>query len=161
MRKSPVLALLGVSLLVLGTGCNAAIEAGPATEASTVIEDGPESCIDWVHFESLQEQFNQAALVLIGTPAGQEGETPAYGSKGRTHLIDVEKILKGDPGAKPLRISSMPQTCSDGGAYPDGDPLENGQRMIIFATALDSEWFTMTPAQGVLPFDQDAELPFR
>lgn len=143
------MAQVGISLLVLGTGC------------SGVPRSVAETCMEWVHFETPQEQFDQATVVLIGKPAGRDGETPVYGYNAQTHLIDVEKVLKGDPGTAPLRISSMPQTCSGDGAYQDGDPLDKSQRMIIFATDLNGEWFTITPTQGALPLDQGKPLPFQ
>lgn len=133
---------------VLVTGCS--ILPGSTTE----------TCVDWVHFETPQEQFDNAAMVLIGKPAGRDGETSAYGYKAQTHLVNVEKILKGDPGVGPVRISSMPQTCGNGESYPHGDPLDSSRRMIIFAAKQGGEWFTMTPAQGVLLYDQGTELPF-
>ncbi|MDQ1058773.1 hypothetical protein QFZ23_002674 [Arthrobacter globiformis] len=54
----------------------------------------------------------------------------------------------------------MPQTCTGGESYPNGDPLDTNQRVLIFATEQDREWFTMTPDQGVVPFEQGAPLPF-
>jgi hypothetical protein len=74
--------------------------------------------------------------------------------------VEVAQDHKGDPGAEPVRISSMPQTCTGGESYPEGDPLDTRQRIVIFATKQGGEWFTMTPSQGVLPFPQGTELPF-
>jgi len=56
-------------------------------------------------------------VVLTGKSVGQVGETAIYGSKATTHIVEVEEVLKGDPGDGNLRISSMPQTCSRGGSY--------------------------------------------
>ena len=119
-----------------------------------------QTCVDWVRFETPQDQYNKAGVVLIGKSVRHVGETSIYGSKATTHLVEVEQVLKGDPGDGNLRISSMPQTCSGSESYLDGDPLDTAQRVIIFATKQGGEWFTMTPAQGVLPFQQGAELPF-
>jgi len=99
-------------------------------------------------------------MVLIGKSVSQVGETTIYGSQATTHLVEVERVLKGDPGDGNLRISSMPPTCTVGESYPDGDPLDTAERVIIFATKQGAEWFTMTPAQGVLPFPQGSNLPF-
>lgn len=98
--------------------------------------------------------------MLIGKSVSQAGETSIYGSKVTTHLVDFEQVLKGNFGDGNLRISSMPQTCSGSESYLDGDLLDTAQRVIIFATKQGGEWFAMTPAQGVLPFQQGAELPF-
>lgn len=148
MRANTALTQVVIVFSVLGTGCS--IVPGNSTE----------TCVDWVHFETPQKQFDNAAMVLIGMPAGKDGETSAYGYKAQTHLVDVEKILKGNPGAGPVRISSMPQTCGNGDSYPNGDPLDTSRRMIIFTTNQGGEWFTMTPTQGVLLLDQGAKLPF-
>lgn len=131
---------------------------GPAS--SLVPGGGTVACVDWVRFETPQDQYNKASVLLIGKSVSQAGETSIYGSKARTHLVEVEQVLKGHPGDGNVRISSMPQTCSGGESYLDGDPLGTTQRVIIFATKQGGEWFTMTPAQGVLPFQHGAELPF-
>lgn len=53
------------------------------------------------------------------------------------------------------------KSVSTGGeSYPEGDPLDTRQRIVIFATKQGGEWFTMTPSQGVLSFPQGTELPF-
>ncbi|WP_284981620.1 hypothetical protein [Arthrobacter sp. efr-133-TYG-118] len=98
--------------------------------------------------------------MLIGKSVGEVGLTTIYGSKAATHLLEVEQVLKGNPGEGNLRISSMPQTCFGSESYLDGDPLDTSQRVIIFETKQGGEWFTMTPAQGVLPFPKDSKLPF-
>jgi hypothetical protein len=120
----------------------------------------PVACIDWVRFETPQDQYDKAGVVLIGKSVSHAGETSIYGSKATTHFVEVELVLKGDPGDGNLRISSMPPTCTGGESYPDGDPLDTNQRVIIFATKQGADWFTMTPAQGVVPFQQGTELPF-
>lgn len=79
---------------------------------------------------------------------GEDGETNIYGYLARIHLVEAESVLKGETGPEPLRIASMPVTCSGGTSYPDGDPLDGNQRMLIYANQQDGYWFTMTPAQG-------------
>ncbi len=99
-------------------------------------------------------------MVLIGKSVSRVGETSIYGHKATTHLVEVEQVLKGDPGSGNLHISSMPPTCTGDESYPGGDPLDPNQRVIIFAAKQGGEWFTTTPAQGVLPFPRNSELPF-
>jgi hypothetical protein len=99
-------------------------------------------------------------VVLIGRSVSRSGETSIYGSKAATHVVEVEQVLKGGPGEGSFRISSMPPTCTGAESYPEGDPLDTAQRVIIFATKQGAEWFTMTPAQGVLPSPKGTELPF-
>jgi hypothetical protein len=149
MGKHASLAQAGLLVAVLGTGCG------------IVPGSGAETCVDWVRFESAQKQYDQAGMVLIGKPVREDGETSIYGYKATTHLIEVERVLKGAPGDGTLRVSSAPETCNGGESYPDGDPLATDQRVIIFATQQGNDWFTLTPAQGVLPFQQGKELPFR
>jgi len=45
--------------------------------------------------------------------------------------------------------------------HPDGDPLDTTRRVLIYATEQNDQWFTMTPAQGVVLFDRGARLPFK
>ena len=132
----------------------------PGSASSPVTGGGTVACVDWVRFETPQDQYDKASVVLIGTSVSRVGETSIYGSKATTHLVEVEQVLKGNPGEGDLRISSMPPTCTGGETYPGGDPLDTAQRVIIFATKQGGEWFTQTPAQGVLPFPLGAEIPF-
>jgi hypothetical protein len=121
---------------------------------------GPIACVDWARFDTPQDQYDNAGMVLIGKSVSRAGETTIYGNKATTHAVEIEQVLKGEPGTGNLRIASMPPTCTQGEPYPDGDPLDPNQRVIIFATKQGAQWFTLTPSQGVLPFQQGAELPF-
>jgi hypothetical protein len=141
-------AVVGLLIGVLTTGCS--LLPGAHTEA----------CVDWVHFETPQEQVREAGLVLIGKPVGRDGETSIYGYAAQIHLVEVEAVLKGDPGPGRLRIASMPLTCTGGVSYPEGDPLDANRRMLIYANRQNGVWFTMTPAQGAVPFDPGTQLPF-
>ena len=149
MAKVTSLATAVLVAGVLSTGCD------------LIPVSGAETCVDWVWFETPQAQYDNASMVLIGNSVGVDGETSIYGYEATTHLIKVERVLKGDPGDGPLRISSTPQTFTGGESYPEGDPLQTDQRVMIFATQRDNEWFTMTPAQGVLPLPPGKEPPFR
>lgn len=150
------------------TSCGDEMTAGPGTAEPTPASAGSASptngavaCVDWVRFQTAQDQYDHASLVLIGKSVSRAGETSIYGHKATTHLVEVEQVLKGELGDGNVRISSMPPTCTVGGSYPEGDPLDPNQRVIIFANMQNGEWFTMTPAQGVLPFPQGAEIPFQ
>ena len=44
-------------------------------------------------------------------------------------------------------------TCTGGVSYPEGDPLGADRRMLISANRQNGDWFTMTPAQGAVPFE--------
>lgn len=136
------------------------LTCGLASGCSLLPPAASETCVDWIRFETHQAQFDHAALVLIGKPVRVDGETLIYGYKANVHLMEVETVLKGDPGPEPVRIASMPTTCSAGVSYPDGDPLERSQRMLIFASKQEGGWFTQTPTQGAVPFEAGEPLPF-
>jgi hypothetical protein len=133
----------------------------PGSTTSPVPSSGPFACVDWVRFETPQDQYDNAGLVLIGKSISRAGETSIYGHKATTHLVEVEQVLKGNPGEGDLRITSTPPTCTVGEPYPDGDPLDTAERVIIFASKQGDEWSTITPAQGVLPFPQGSKLAFQ
>jgi hypothetical protein len=149
MGKLATLAFLGVTVSVMGTGCSF---LGPTRG---------DACVDWVRFADRQDQFTQAALVAVGKLVRPDGETSIYGYTAQTHLVEIETIYKGTAEQDAVRISSMPQTCSGGESYPKGDPLDTNQRVLIFAIQQDHKWFTMTPEQGVIPFEQGTPLPFK
>lgn len=144
-----VSAVVGLLVCVLTTACG--LLPQPRSEA----------CVDWIHFETPQDQFKEASLVVVGTPVGRDGETSIYGYQVQIHLVDIESVYKGNPEPGPLRVASMPLTCTGGISYPEGDPLDGHRRMLIYATRQNGYWFTMTPAQGAVSFEQDEKLPFR
>lgn len=122
---------------------------------------GTETCVDWVRFESPQDQYDQAGAVMVGRSVGEDGKTVIYGYQATGHVVQVEQVLKGSPGTGNVRILSVPQTCTGSNSYPNGDPLQAAERVIIFANQQGKDWVTMTPEQGVLPFPEGTELPFR
>ena len=148
MRRPVQLACVGSILCMLVAGCG--LLPGSTSDV----------CADWVIFETPQDQLSHATLVVIGTPTGADSETRIYGYTARIHVVEVERVLKGDPVPGPLRIASMPVTCTGGVSYPDGDPLDERRRMLIYATNQNGYWFTMTPAQGAVPFDNGMPVPF-
>ena len=148
MRRIAALLLFGVGSLLWLTACG--IVSGPTFG----------TCVDWVHFDTPQDIFNQAGAVVIGKPLRQDGQTSIYGYTAQTYVVAIEEVLKGETAGNTMQVSSMPQTCNEGVSYPNGDPLETSHRVIIFLTKDDGRWFTFTPAQGVLSFDQGTTLPF-
>ena len=166
MGKLVAVAQVGLLVSLLGSGCSdvssggSVPSGGPVASGGPLSSSGPIACVDWVRFETPQDQYDNAGMVLIGKSVSRAGETSIYGYKATTHLVEVEQVLKGDPGDGNLRISSMPPTCTVGETYPEGDPLDPNQRVIIFAAKQGGDWFTITPTQGVLPFQQGAQLPF-
>jgi hypothetical protein len=165
------MALLFIMLL---TSCGDKLAGGPGTAEPTteatsskpgatsrpVPGGGAFACVDFVWFANPQDRYDNAGLVLIGKSVSQAGETTIYGHQAMTHLMEVEQVLKGNPGEGNLRITSTPPTCTPGGSYPDGDPLDTAERVLIFANNQGGQWFTTTPTQGVLSFPQGSKLPF-
>ena len=80
-------------MLVAFLAC--ALAAGCGLLPGTVTE----TCVDWIHFESPQQQFDDAALAVIGKPVRADGETTIYGYSARIHVVEVEAVLKGEPAA--------------------------------------------------------------
>jgi len=118
-----------------------------------------EVCVDWVQFETMQQRFDHAGAVLIGTPLKRDGEVRIYGYQANVHTVEVEQAPKGRIGTGPARVASMPVTC--GKSYPDGDALDSGARQLLFLTQQNGEWVTMTPDQGAAPFPPGTALPFK
>lgn len=148
MRKQLHFAGLGLLACALVSGCG--LMPGATTDV----------CADWVHFTQPQDLFEDAALVVVGTPVRRDGETRIYGYSAQIHQVQIEAVLKGAPQPTSVLIASMPATCTQGVSYPEGDPLDGGRRMLIYANKQDGYWFTMTPDQGAVPFDTGTPLPF-
>src|SRR5690606_5159479 len=74
-----------------------------------------------------------------------------------------------------VAVVSTPETCTPGGAYPDGDPLDpatglaapDGTVIVLLSTASDEPdvvdgggvLHLVTPYQGVVAPDEDGALP--
>ncbi|WP_307037294.1 hypothetical protein [Arthrobacter sp. B3I4] len=117
-----------------------------------------EVCADWVRFDTMQQRYDHSGAVAVGTSVKRDGEVRIYGYQANVHIVEVQQVLKGKLGQGSARIASMPVTCGE--TYPDGDPLDNGDRQLFFLTELNDGWFTMSPGQGSAPFPDGAALPF-
>ncbi len=148
MKNHLAMMLIGASALTFVSGCS-----GEPKELS-------ETCVSWADLATPQDQFDESDLVLIGTPISTSGTVTAFGAEAQTHLVEVSEVLKGRRVGPLIRVSSMPETCTGSGNYPNGDPLETEERIIIFANLLDGEWLTATPFKGTLPYAPDEPLPF-
>lgn len=146
MRRFAGITTIGVLLVALLSGCWLL----PVSRTDT--------CVDWVRFETMQQRFDHAGAVLVGTPVKRDGEVRIYAYQANVHVVEVEQVLKGSLGEGPVRVASMPVTC--GASYPDGDPLDAGGRQLFFLTQQNGEWFTMTPDQGAVQFPAGTPLPF-
>jgi hypothetical protein len=141
------------------------------------------TCVDWVSFESPREAAAGADAVLLGTVVEQAGTVELFGVDANRWVFDVEHVLErpepvrdgadrppGLPVSAGDRISvvSTPETCTDGGAYPEGDPLdpatglggEDGAVIAILSGAEGTEDLSLiTPYQGVVTPVADGTLP--
>jgi hypothetical protein len=113
------------------------------------------TCVDWVRFETPQETFDQAELVIVGSGTERDGTESIYDAEAHSYRVDVAEVLKGDLPSGTVRVSSMPVTCTEGSQYPDGDPLDTASDVLIFANRNEGQWFALTPFDGVLPYSQD------
>lgn len=119
------------------------------------------TCVSWVDFETAQDVYDDAQLVVRGTDTGVVGVRGVFGVAAPVHRIEVLEVLGGsDPGAT-VDVASTPMTCmGDAGEYPDGDPLDVEGEVILFLTDADGGWRLITPFDGVLPMPDDGVLPF-
>jgi hypothetical protein len=119
------------------------------------------SCPSWAGFTTPQDKYDAAELVVATSSSTRDGTAPIFGVDAHSYDIAVDEVLKGGPGSDTVRISSMPDPCSGTAEYPDGDPLDTSDPLLIFATKQDGEWFTLTPFDGTLPYTQDVAGGFQ
>jgi hypothetical protein len=172
------------------TGCGAADPLTPSGEtgrgANTGTSTGTsEACVDWVHFRTPDEAAADAGVVLRGSVVERDGTAPMFGAEANRWLFDVEKVLaRPEPsgGVEPppevevspgdrIAVVSTPETCSAGGPYPDGDPLDPatgpggpGGSVIVLLSDGDGQGgegdlHLITPFQGVLVPGAGGSLP--
>lgn len=160
------------------TGCAA---VGSTTTTAT----SGEACVDWVTFESPDDAAADAGVVLRGSVVEREGTAPLFGVEASRWLFDVEEVLeRPEPrgGVEPppevevavgerVAVVSTPETCSGGGLYPGGDPLDpatglaaaDGSVIVLLSDGDgqggEGELHLITPFQGVLTPDEDGSLP--
>src|SRR5687767_4398595 len=109
MGKIARVAAAWTVVFVLGTGCS----SGQTTA---------DACVDWVRFEDPRDQFDKAELVAVGKFLRQDGETSIYSYASRTHLIEIETVLKGEPGQGPIHVSTMPRPARVASLTPTVTP---------------------------------------
>lgn len=85
-----------------------------------------------------------------------------FGLDAAVHNVDVLRVLKGDL-ADTEAVASIPETCTDGAPYPNGDPLDAEEDLLLFLTKQDGDtpWSTVTPFDGAQPAPKDGSLPFK
>jgi hypothetical protein len=161
------------------TGCGA---ADPPTANGGA---GGEACVDWVHFRTPDEAASDAGVVLRGSVVERDGSVPMFGVEANRWLFDVAEVLeRPEPrdGVEPppevevtpgerIAVVSTPETCSAGGPYPDGDPLDPATgpgdadvSVIVLLSDGDGQGgagdlHLITPFQGVLVPAAGGSLP--
>jgi hypothetical protein len=83
MRRQMPAAVVGFLVGVLAAGCG------------LLPDPSAETCVDWVHFETPEQQFQEDGLVLIGKPVAKDGETSLYGYRRRSISWTSRQSSKG------------------------------------------------------------------
>lgn len=135
------------------------VMSGCASERDRGVE--AETCVSWADLSDPQVAFDEADAVIIGRSSASTEVTNMFGLDAAVHNVDVLQVLKGDL-ADTEAVASTPETCTDGAPYPNGDPLDAEEDLILFLTKQDGDtpWSTMTPFDGAQPAPKDGSLPF-
>ncbi|WP_314254240.1 hypothetical protein [Streptomyces sp. DSM 40907] len=126
-----------------------------------------DACPEWPVYSNPQEALKDADYVVTADVTERVGNEAVFGTEAHAYSVSIKglPVLKGDDiGYSNLKVISTPQKCSGGDPYPDGDPLREGQRVILFLTREDPKgtWRTITPDHGVLPVGSSSDsLPGR
>lgn len=148
MIRSAALAGMGLVLVSALSGCMPGIYS--------------RSCVSWAGYETPQDQYDSAGLVVVGQVIELDGvkEAPPGAPTGDTRIyrIRVDEVHKGEAGDV-VHVGSTSDGCPDT-HYAEGDQLDTQQRIVVFARNDDGAWTTLTPFDGVIELSQDGELPF-
>ena len=118
-------------------------------------------CVSWVDFETPQEAYDDARLVVVGTAEPTGGSRNVLGVAMPVYAIEIADTLKGE-APDDLTVTPAPLTCmGDASEFPDGiDPLATDEELVLFLNRDDGVWRLLTPTDGVLPVPDDGMLPF-
>src|SRR3954447_2722168 len=89
-------------------------------------------CADWVSFDSPQEMYDEATLVVEGTVGVAGGQATFDTGPGVEHEIAVDRVHKGDLSESTLVAASPRDYCTENAPQPSDDPLQEGDRVILF-----------------------------
>ena len=124
---------------------------------------GTQTCVSWVDFASPADALVDAELAVTGEVLEAVGTAELYGVQATVWSVRVTgPPLAGDPPeGDELRVISTPVTCTGDEIYPEGDPLDTGEPLVLLLTSdeADGDWRTITPRQGAVPSGPDGELP--
>ncbi|PFG44711.1 hypothetical protein ATJ88_3447 [Isoptericola jiangsuensis] len=116
------------------------------------------ACVDWADYDTPADAALDADAVAHGRVTGQTGTTYLFGETAHVWEVAVDAWLQGS-GARTIEVVSAPRTCENGSPYPDGDPLDGTDDVILLLTADGARWQTLTGFQGVIPAPPAGELP--
>lgn len=126
------------------------------------------SCVDWVLFDSPEDAAADAGAVVIARVDSQDSTATMYGAKVNVWKLEVSTWLKGE-GDDTILVASSPRTCEAGSPYPDGDPLDTDDEVVVFLaksqgdpapiSGYTGEWTTITGYQGVIPATAEGGMP--
>lgn len=118
-------------------------------------------CVSWVDYETPQQAYDDATLVVVGTAEPTGSTRDVLGVPMPVYAIDVAETLKGESPTD-LLVAPAPLTCMGGASeFPDGiDPLATDDELVLFLHLDDEGWRLITPFDGVLPMPADGVLPF-
>jgi hypothetical protein len=146
MRKTVTLALVG------------ALVGLPFVSGCTLLQEA--TCVDWVNFASPEATAEDADVIVVGTVTGTTESTTLYGVSATVHEFSVDQVLKGELSDPTILVTSTPETCTPGGSYPTGDPLDSDSRVELFLDPEGSTWRTITPWDGVVVVPDGGPLPW-
>lgn len=150
MRRRP--GVLAAALL-LSTAAVAGCSGGPFVRS--------EMCVSWVSFDTPADAAADTAYVASGRVVERAGTARSFETDASVWLVEVDEWITGD-GPDEIEVISTPTTCTAGGTYPDGDPLEEAmghERVVLFLYDEAGTWRTITPMQGIVPAGDDGGIP--
>ncbi|MEP7765154.1 hypothetical protein [Sanguibacter sp. 25GB23B1] len=142
-------ALVLVASTIATAGCTVFGEAG--------------TCISWAPFATPGEALDNAELTVTARILDRDGTAHLYDTDAHVWTMTTDGLapLRGEAPSETVRVISTPVTCEDGGPYPDGDPLDTDDTLVLFLTRdqAGDDWRTLTPRQGTVPAGPAGELP--
>lgn len=148
--------------VTIATGLAAAVVAGLGLVcglsgcAQPVIESS--ACVDWVLFDSPADAAAEADGLVTGHVVQRSSPIRQYGVDVNVWTVEVDSWVIGS-GDDEIHVASSPRTCESGSPYPDGDPLDTDEDVMIFIQELDGRMQTLTGFQGVIPAPIDGNIP--
>lgn len=146
--------------LVLALVGGLALAGGAASGFLLLVK--AQTCVSWAVYETPNEAFEAAALVVSGTVAPARATRDVFGYQAAVHKVRVAQVLKGDAvEGSTVEVAATPETCGGGEVYPNGDPLDVDGTLTLFLIESESsgQWRLLSPFSGVLAGDETGASP--